>query len=369
MTDNEDLIAAGIYDPAAPDADARLELLLFLLDEVGASIPEVVRALEDGRVYSFAAFRELRAEERCTQAEAAERAGVEPAFAARAWRAAGFPDPRPFERSFGERDVRMFEMLSAFRSLLTEEQALQLMRTLGTATAQIAEAEIALLRSNIEAPLMVERRWVDIARTYQQIARDLLPAVGDAIDTLHRHQLEAIVNRYTNIGAPNPTNVVQLAVGFADLSGYTGVSASLDPEALGRMIEQFEATTTDVVASAGASVVKRIGDAVMFVSNAPGVACELALDLVSACARAQLPKLCVGIAFGDVIVRQGDFYGPTVNLAARLVAAADPGTVLADETLHARLQRVRAGYTFAAAGRLTLQGFDTPVVAFQLLRS
>jgi adenylate cyclase len=135
------------------------------------------------------------------------------------------------------------------------------------------------------------------------------------------------------------------------------------------LIDRFEATPGDVVAAAGAHVAKRIGDAVMFVSNAPGVACELALDLVDACAAALLPKLRVGLAFGDVIVRQGDFFGPTVNLASRLVGAADAGTVLADQTLHDRLVRVPGRYTFLPAGRLALQGFDGPVAAYQLLRA
>jgi len=103
------------------------------------------------------------------------------------------------------------------------------------------------------------------------------------------------------------------------------------------MLERFEATTGNVIAAAGANVVKRIGDAVMFVTNAPGVACALALELLEACTRAGLPKLRIGLAWGDVMVRQGDFYGPTVNLAARLVASADPGTALADAELHGRL--------------------------------
>jgi class 3 adenylate cyclase len=57
-----------------------------------------------------------------------------------------------------------------------------------------------------------------------------------------------------------------------------------------------------------------------------------------------------------------------VNLAARLVAAADPGTALADAAMHQRLGRVRNAYTFLPAGRLTLSGFDGPVEAYQLLR-
>ncbi len=84
--------------------------------------------------------------------------------------------------------------------------------------------------------------------------------------------------------------------------------------------------------------------------------------------RERLPKLRVGLAVGQVIVRQGDFYGPTVNLAARLVASAEPGTALADTELHSRLASVRAGYGFAPAGRFQLAGFDEPLEVFQLIR-
>ena len=123
-----------------------------------------------------------------------------------------------------------------------------------------------------------------------------------------------------------------------------------------------------MIAASGANVAKRIGDAVMFVTNAPGIACALALELIEACARERLPKLRVGLAVGDVIVRQGDFYGPTVNLAARLVASAEPGTALTDAALYGRLSRVRAGYGFAPAGRFQLAGFDEPVEVYQLIR-
>jgi class 3 adenylate cyclase len=99
------------------------------------------------------------------------------------------------------------------------------------------------------------------------------------------------------------------------------------------------------------------------------VACSLALDLLEACAAAKLPKLRVGLAFGDVMVRQGDFYGPTVNLAARLVASAEAGTALTDVELRQRLGRVRGGYAFAAAGKQILAGFVDPVETYQLLRS
>ena len=93
-----------------------------------------------------------------------------------------------------------------------------------------------------------------------------------------------IGRRYSEVDAPTSAlNVVQLAVGFADLAGYTGLWQELEPHHLALMLDRFEATTGDVIAAAGANVVKRIGDAVMFVTNAPGVACALALDLLEAC--------------------------------------------------------------------------------------
>ena len=122
------------------------------------------------------------------------------------------------------------------------------------------------------------------------------------------------------------------------------------------MLDRFEAVTGDVVAAVGANVVKRIGDAVMYVTNAPGIGCTLGLDLIEACAALRLPKLRVGVAFGDVIVRQGDFYGPTVNLAARRRRGAEPGTVLADAELHGRLGGIRGRYAFVPGVGSRCQG-------------
>jgi len=366
----EDLVAAGLYDPADPSAAERLELFTFLLDEMGASIPELVQADEQGGLLSFAAFRTLRiGREGLTFRDAAERAEIDPDVALVLWRGAGLAEPRPFERRFGPQDVATFRLFRLLSEFLAEDQVLQLMRTLGEAVGRVAEAEVALLRSNIEAPLARQRKYVDVARTYQAVADTVFPQISEVIESMHRHHLQAIGRRYSDVGAPTTAlNVVQLAVGFADLAGYTGLWQELRPEHLAVMLDRFEATTGDVITAAGANVVKRIGDAVMFVTNAPGVGCSLALDLLEACAAAQLPKLRVGIAFGDVMVRQGDFYGPTVNLAARLVSAADAGTALTDEEMKQRLERVRGGYAFVAAGRFDLAGFVEPVSAFQLLR-
>jgi class 3 adenylate cyclase len=366
----DDFIAAGLYDPTI-DSEAFLELLLFLADDVGASIPEIVQAREQDGLLSFAAYRRLReGREVMTLADAAAAAGVDRTVALAVWRAAGLPEPRPFEKRCGPDDVEMFQLFADMTLLVAPEPVLQLARTIGESIGRIAEAEVAMLRSNIEAPLQESAQYVEVARSYIDAAEALLPRITAVMETLHRHHIQAIGRRYSEVGAPTSAlNVVQLAVGFADLAGYTGLSSRLDPVDFADMLGRFEGTTGDVITACGATVAKRIGDAVMFVANAPGVACTLVLDLLDACARARLPKMRVGLAFGDVMVRQGDFYGPTVNLAARLVASAEPGTALADEELHSRLGRVRMGYAFVPAGRLELAGFPEAMMAYQVLRS
>lgn len=366
----DDLVAAGLYDADDPLAADRLELFMFLLDEIGASIPELVQADEQGGLLSFAAFRSLRVgRDGLTFSEAVAEAGIAPHAALTLWRGAGFADPRQFDRRFGAQDVEMFRLFAALSEFLPEEQVQQLVRILGEAVGRVAEAEVSLMRSNIEAPLAEQQKYVDVARTYLSVAEAVLPRITDMIDSIHRHHLQAIGRRYSEVGAPTTAlNVVQLAVGFADLAGYTGLWQEHEPAHLAVMLDRFEAITGEVITTAGANVAKRIGDAVMFVTNAPGVGCALALDLLEACTAAQLPKLRVGVSFGDVMVRHGDFYGPTVNLAARLVASAEAGTALTDADLQRRLERVRSGYTFLAAGKYQLAGFDEPVVAYQLLR-
>jgi adenylate cyclase len=366
VAERDALIGAGIYDPDAPDASARFALLEYLL-ELGLSIPELVQAHHEQRILSVAALNRLRPEgERFTLAEVAARAGIDENMAARLWRAAGFADARRHERRFSTHDVDMFAVFHAMSDVVGAERVVQLVRITGGATASMAEAETALLRSTIEAPLIGSQDYVEIARSYVAMVTETLPRLSDAIDTLHRHHLHSVGRRYSDAGAsPSSSNSVDLAIGFADLSGYTSLSARLDADALIAMIDAFEATAFDLVAASGASVVKRMGDAVMFMTPAPGVACDLAIDLVDAAADdPRLPPLRVGLAFGPVIVRGGDVYGPFVNLASRLCAVGAPDTIVVAAGIESRLRRLTDRYRFIGPELHTLAGFAETVPAF-----
>jgi class 3 adenylate cyclase len=110
-------------------------------------------------------------------------------------------------------------------------------------------------------------------------------------------------------------------------------------------------------------VVKFIGDEVMWVSSAPERLARVAIDLVEhPKAREEGLQVRAGLAFGTVVAINGDYFGNPVNLAARLVAAAAPGQILATPELRDMLP----DWPVVTLGPLTLKGFEDPVTAFDL---
>ena len=98
------------------------------------------------------------------------------------------------------------------------------------------------------------------------------------------------------------------------------------------MLSEFGATVSDVVHADGGRVVKFLGDAVMWVSPKPERLAKAALDLVDhPRAREAGLQVRAGLGYGPILTQGGDYFGNAVNLAARLVAAAAPGQILAAE--------------------------------------
>lgn len=129
------------------------------------------------------------------------------------------------------------------------------------------------------------------------------------------------------------------------------------------LLTEFDAAVTDVVHADGGRLVKFIGDAVMWVSSSPERLVRAAVDLVDhPGARAAELQVRAGLAYGTVLALNGDYFGNPVNLAARLVAAAAPGQILAA----AQLRDMLPDWPALAHGPLTLKGFDAPVMAFEL---
>jgi adenylate cyclase len=146
-----------------------------------------------------------------------------------------------------------------------------------------------------------------------------------------------------------------MAVGFADMVGFTMLSQHLRDDELAAVVARFEALAHDTVVALGGRVVKMIGDEVMFVVPTATGAASIGLSLAEAYAGDELlSDVRVALAIGPVLIQDGDFYGPVVNLASRLVGVANPGTVLASDEFKVALEG--AGED---AGRFELRALRT----------
>jgi adenylate cyclase len=131
---------------------------------------------------------------------------------------------------------------------------------------------------------------------------------------------------------PPSMSIAELAVGFADVCGFTKLSRFVDLPHLELVLRSFEEVCARALGDR-AVIVKPVGDGVLFAMPEAEDAVDAAVQLVGA-ARAStvLPPVRVGLAFGWVLTRRHDCFGPAVNLASRLVSAAPAGAVVASET-------------------------------------
>jgi class 3 adenylate cyclase len=204
------------------------------------------------------------------------------------------------------------------------------------------------------------------ARAFAGIAR-AVPAIGEGLDTLFRHHLEAARMHFERTDSWDVVGEggIRVGVGFADLCGFTGLTQQMTMVGLSQLLTAFEEVAGDVVAEHSGRVVKFIGDAVMYVTHDAVSAVAVAEGLVAAAEERGL-QARAGVTAGTVLALDGDYFGPVVNLAARLVALAQPGEVVASQPVVERLgDRQRS----ESLGPQQIRGFDEPVVVARLLPS
>jgi adenylate cyclase len=162
-------------------------------------------------------------------------------------------------------------------------------------------------------------------------------------------------------------DTVRGCVGFVDLVGSTTLSRRLSPRELAAFVDRFEEVASAVATRFGGRVVKFIGDEVMVVTARPGAACDIALTLIERFEGDGAVTPRGGIACGALLDRSGDYYGPVVNLAARLAELAVAREVLLSTDAVADLDPGR--FRSEPAGRRALRGFDEPVAVASVVRA
>lgn len=281
---------------------------------------------------------------RYTRIETCERAGVPLAEATTLWRAMGFPVLPDDARAFTERDVAALRTAGDLRreGVVDADGLVGLTRTMAQAMSRLAASHAAIAAEHLTVVPGDE-------------VAPLVASVAALMEfTWRRHLVAAAESVFVGMAGSEPETAV--AVGFADLVGYTEASRSLPRDELAGLVETFEGVATEVVGGHGARVVKTLGDEVMYAVADVGVAVSVGLALAAAVAEALGRGVRVGVAYGPVLARLGDVYGPTVNIASRLTGLARPGSVLVDRGA-AEALRDDARFDVAPIRRQAVRGY------------
>jgi adenylate cyclase len=352
--------------PPIDDETAR-ELVAFL-EEQGADPEQVAEAISDEALWALTTDVLLAEGEEITAEELAQQAGLTSDQMRRVLRAIGLS-----AAAYSTADlIGIAAGAEMFKLFPDEENVLRLLRVVGSSIRRIAEASVAAYISAVEKPLVDQGATVLEHAKLQAASIDAARRMADGLPHLFVRHLRDVVRRgRVPRLQTGDYSTARLAVGFVDLVGFTSLAEELTPSGLGQLLDDFEDRSFEIVSEHGGQLVKHIGDEIMFVVLEPGAACEIALSLVDAF-RAEDSNVTPrgGIAAGDLLTRDGDYYGAEVNLAARLADIAVPHEILVSTDTKRLAEKDDDDHAFAfePAGRRALKGFASPVEVFSLSR-
>jgi class 3 adenylate cyclase len=357
VLDIDALEAAGIRDAA------RRRGLLEYLDGLGFTTEEMAEAERHGRLFALSGDAVMRSGPPVhSLRSAAQAVGRTLPEVEHAWAALGLTAADADQIALSEADVDGLRTIFDLGMSTGADTSFGVLRVLGGAMARLAEAESSAIRAGVPAiQINYTEDELTTAQAYAAVT-SFVPRIGRLIDAVHRQHLESARMYFEDV-LRDTSPTVYCGVGFVDLSGFTSLTQALTPAELSGLLSGFNATVSDVVHADGGRVVKFIGDAVMWVSPTPGQLAKAARDLVDH-PRAREANLQVraGLAYGPMLALDGDYFGNPVNLAARLVAAAQPGQILASGELFEGL----GDWPATPTEPLTLRGFADQVKAYAL---
>jgi adenylate cyclase len=267
-----------------------------------------------------------------TGAQLAAAAGVDVEVADRLWRAMGFPPTGHDEPVFVEDDLVALRMAaSALEKFVTPGEIVYQTRVMAAALSRVAEVASDNMVARID---QMVRAGMSEAAIREVIDVPDVHDIDRLVGYVYRRQLRAALWRKL----ADPEHIgeqAKLVVGFVDLVRFTAITEDIAEDQLGELVDRFETIVYDRVTESGGRVVKMIGDEVMFVTEEADRATEIAVDLVRTFHdERSVPAARAGLARGAVLSHGGDYFGPVVNLAARIVDVARPSTVVVSQEIH-----------------------------------
>jgi adenylate cyclase len=367
------LVELGILRPGDGEApygpgDVRRVRLVAACESAGLSPEGIGAAIAGGRL--SLAFLDLlslagRPLTGTTYAELCGEQNLPMALVQRVHEASGLGRPQPGDPIHPlDRDLLGSAQLGRMLGL-DDGVLIRIARVYGENLRRIAQAEPEFYHDHVEAPLLasgMDERQMRAAAS--QLSDQLAEVVQKMLLAIYsRHQerytidhlighIEAVVTERRPQQPP--------AMCFLDLAGFTRLTEERGDRAAAALATSLADLVEQVSLPHGGQPVKWLGDGVMFHFRQPGQAVVAALEMVERTPQAGLPPAHVGLHAGPVVFQDGDYFGRTVNLAARIAGHAGPGQVLVSDQVVAACGD-GAAMVFEPIGPVALKGVTDPV--------
>jgi adenylate cyclase len=375
------LLAAGDGDGPFLETDVQKVRLAVACEQAELPMDAIASAVREGRL-SFA-FLELSPYRRWalrsarTYRQVSQETGVPLDTLGGVLEAMGFVRMEPDER-IREDELEIVPLLRLARStgILDPVWLTRIGRAYAEGLRLAASVENEAYRARFTGPVLESgadhRRAMELA---SEMAAQFLPLVDRTLAAIYRRQqelvwtedmVEDIENELERAGVLRRPGRVP-AMSFVDLVGYTRLTEERGDAAAAELAGTLAVLVTRSAREHGGVPVKWLGDGVMVHFREPAGAVLSALRMVKQLPQAGLPPAHVGVAAGPVVAQGGDYFGRTVNLAARIAAHAGAGQVLVSGSVTE--SPPPQGVAFVDVGEVRLKGFARPVRLLEARRA
>ena len=369
--DLDRLVELRILTPDASDAFSPGDVLrarwLQSLERAGVPLEGLAAAVRDGALsFSFldvAAYDRFAGLSGTTFQQLSAQTGIPLELLMVVREAVGLAEPQPDDHVHHNElsvvPLLQLQLSEGFRPVVIERW----LRVYGDSLRRIAESEAAWWNSEVEVALVESGMTeAEMLQAQADLGSQMTPLIEQVLLAIYHGQQEHAWNQvfvehveaaleqaglYRRLERPP-------AMCFLDLTGYTRLTEEQGDEAAADLAARLAGLVRRTAQKHDGRPVKWLGDGVMFYFRTPADAVLAALEMAQVMVRHGLPPAHVGIHAGPVIFQEGDYFGRTVNLAARIADYARPGEVLVSQEVVDAVDG--APVTFTDIGPVELKG-------------
>jgi len=379
----EELVGLGILVPRDADGpfspkDVHRVRLMQAFEDAGIDLEVIARGVASGKVSyeNLGLYLPEPAALSRTAEELATEVGRSPELITRLLREFGIAQPEPDGRLREDEVCTLKELLEVWAAADDDELA-RLVRVYGQNVRKVVSSDLELAGATIFTRLREEGYTDDELREIAGAAGLRLMNFGEQLMLWLRgrhleHEVLSVTVQTTEdylqeLGLAPKRTPSPPAIAFLDLAGYTALTEERGDEAGADLADRLSILVHEAARPHGGNPVKWLGDGVMFHFDDPRAAVLTGLDLVEQTPAAVDVRARVGINAGNVIFRDGDYFGRTVNIASRIADYARPGEVLVSGEVKERWGG--DGVRFDEIGPVALKGLREELTLYSASRS